>query len=491
MNPDYEIRLLKEWRDSPILFIKDIWGLEPQKKGEEFIRGKHITWQQTEILQAVERALRNESPKRISVVTGHGIGKTAVLCWLTHWFLFTRFNAQIGCTAPTSDLLFDVVWKEMAVWHQKLPEALFNNKPIKSYFEWTTTHYKITTAPQTWWARARTARKESPEAFAGLHGDSVMLLADEASGVPDEIYRTGEGSLTNKDVLVILTSNGTRLEGFYYDTHHEDKASWQCLSFDSRQSPIVEPGYAERILAKYGEDSDEARYMVYGQFPKEGGVLEGGWMPLLSEADLRFVLDIGNWRQPRLGVDPAGEGANKSSHILRDNFKAKVAALEAKSTPKSVAERCLTLATHFNVNPWNITVDNFGEGANVSQEVALATHQRIQAINVGDKADDEERYSNKRSENFWRMREWIIKGGQLIGKLEGWKDLLTIYYKRNLRGKIQIMSKDEMSKKGWESPDVADGLSLTFNKREDIKGNPISSVQEISAEDVMKIANMY
>lgn len=42
-------------------------------------------------------------------------------------------------------------------------------------------------------------------------------------------------------------------------------------------------------------------------------------------------------------------------------------------------------------------------------------------------------------------------------------ELLDIKYKSDI-GKIRIMSKDEMRKRGIDSPDVADALSLTFAK---------------------------
>ena len=150
----------------------------------------------------------------------------------------------------------------------------------------------------------------------------------------------------------------------------------------------------------------------------------------------------------------------------------------------------MTISTYYGVLPQNVIVDNFGIGANVSQEIALATVQRVRAINVGDRADDSDRFTNKRSECYWRLREWLIKGGQLV-KNVGWNQLFTIYYKRNLSGKIQIMSKEEMSKHGWSSPDNADALSLTFFGGETSTGQPIKSVEELSQHDLVKIAKIY
>ena len=70
---------------------------------EEFQKGKHLTWQQCQIIEAIERAIRKEGLNRISVKSGHGVGKSAMLAIVLLWYLFTHKNAQIPCTAPTSD----------------------------------------------------------------------------------------------------------------------------------------------------------------------------------------------------------------------------------------------------------------------------------------------------------------------------------------------------------------------------------------------------
>ena len=495
--------LLKEWKQQPILFIKDIWGLVPQplickeehnhnvKCFGEFEKGKHITWQQWLILQGIEKALRDEAPRRITIAGGHGFGKSCVLAWLTHWFLMTRKNAQIGATAPTADQLFDVLWKEIAIWHKKLPE---NIRPL---FEWGTSYFRISSSPETWFARARTARKEKPEAFSGLHGKYVALFADEASAVPNEIYRSGEGSMTDKDTLVVLISNPTRLEGYFYDTHHSDKKNWQVFSFSSLDSPIVEPDFPERIKAKYGEDSDENRFMVLGEFPK-GESMVDGWLPMFSEDDIKNqVQDIGEFMKPTyLGVDPSGMGVCKSVWVARDAFKIKVLATEQKSSTIGIAEKTITLAQHYECEPKNVKVDNFGVGANISQEIALGVNERIHAVNVGGKPRDE-RFLNIRAEMYWLFREWLKKGGKLI-RNDGWRQLLVIRYRRSLSGKIQVMGKAEMIKRGWDSPDKADAGALTFVPDEigrDLTGSGNQNIglssRSLTDEEITKMANVY
>ena len=77
----------------------------------------------------------------------------------------------------------------------------------------------------------------------------------------------------------------------------------------------------------------------------------------------------------------------------------------------------------------------------------------------------DELFLNIRAEAYYAIKSWFRKGGSLIENENGHQlkdELLTIKFKRNLQGKIQIMSKDEMRKQGIASPNKADAFMLTF-----------------------------
>lgn len=498
MTEDKDVELYKKFQKSPIFFIEKMFQLKPQvvkpeykqlvqdlvEEGkykqvkvsyfEEFIKGKHVSWQQWLILLAVERGLNGLSNKRISVTSGHGIGKSTTLAWLIIWYLFCFKDAQIPATAPTSDQLHDVLWKELALWLGRLP------KEVSDLYDWTTGYLRIRERPETWFARAKTARKESPEALAGIHADYVMMIVDEASGIPEEIFNTAEGALTGENVLVIMISNPTRLLGYFYDSHHSDSENWQVLQFDSEDSPVVKEGYVSRMEQKHGRDSDEFRLRVKGVFPKEDAIDEKGYVPLVVESDIRMTSNDDFVGRCKLGVDPSGEGSDETSWVKRDNFRAKTVMSEKISNSKSIAQSTMALQLHGNIDSYDITCDNFGVGANVARELALARVE-IEAINVGEPAEDKERFINIRAEAFWRLREWLKKGGEIYNDPLLKKELLSIRFKRNLRGRIQIMSKKEMREMGYQSPNRADALMLTFVE-DDMEG--IAQTSESTKEDL-------
>lgn len=478
MTPIERIRL---FRKSPLAFIKWCWGLTPERDNEKFIRGKHITWQQHDILLGIEEALKGNKPRRISIVKGHGVGGSTLESWLIFWWLFCFKESQIGCTAPSSEQMYDVLWKECSKWHQRMkPE-------IKNLFIWETTHIRVSENPKVWFARAKTARKEAPEALAGIHGDYVMLIADEASGVPEEIYNTAEGSLTEKNIFVLLISNGTRNTGYFYETHNKDKENWQNFSFSSIDSPIVDWGYVARLKDKHGEDSDEYRIRVLGRFPKEEGMDDKGYLPLFHDKDFRFIPDNYDFRfGGKIGIDCAGEGKDKTSWVLRDAFTIKRIAEEKKSTPKSIAEKTSTLMFRYGVQIEDVYFDGFGEGAKAANELRGISgkvediDRRPNVVMLGDNPE-EEIYLNIRAENAFRFRYWCANGGQIIDK-EIWEDQLKlIRYIRNMRGKVKLMDKPTMKKLLGRSPDDFDAAILTFtddNFNEDKSISTYSSIPE-------------
>ncbi len=487
---------VEKWQNSPIEFIEDVWGLVPQPIAEEwkdkvssliidknfkeinkeyfgeFVRGKNITWQQWIILLMVENAIKGESKRKISVVSGHGIGKDACLSWLIIWYLFCHQNAQVPTTAPTGELMHDVLWKEIKVWLDKMPPTL------SDFFEWTTGHVRIKESPETWFARARTARKEAPEAIAGVHGDYVMIAVDEASGVAEEIYKSAEGSLTGENVLVILIGNGTRNEGYFYDTHHAYSYMWQIARFDSNDSPIVEEDFISGIVDKYGIDSDEYKIRVSGDFPSSEQMDEKGWIPLISEHQINQVsFDTQFTGRIKLGIDPSGEGDDTTIWKGRDNFIEKTIAKENVSTSKTIAIKTVELIDHFQLNSFDVVIDNFGEGANVSKEVmsirpkdGKVSPYQTRGVNWGDDATDKDTYLNKRAECYFRLRNWLLKGGAVTDDSTK-REIIGIKYRNNLQGRKQIMDKPNRKKILGKSPDRADALALTFYDEEEIAGD--------------------
>ena len=491
---------MKQMQGSSLIFVKQMWNLDPQPikaeyasrfrlglqlKGtawndftktvrpfwfESFVENKHLTWQQSLVLYGIDKALRGDVPFRISVVSGHGIGKSALFSVLILWFLFTRLDSKVACTAPSADQMYDVLWSEVQKWINRMPPA------IKDMYVWESSHIRMKEAPQEWFARAKTSSKENTEALAGIHADWVFLGADEASGIEEPIFETMEGALTG-NYIVFLAGNGTRSLGYFFDTHHKDKDRWQTYSFSSMESPRIPAKYVEDIVAKYGADSTQYAIRVEGKFPDEGIMDDKGYVQLFNEADLNFVPYDHDWKpigRVMAGLDASGEGQDKTVWAIKDRARAAIIAQEDSSTPAGMALKSMTIVEKYRIDPIDLTVDAFGTGHSVAQEIALATAKeirpwRVRPVNTGDPCDNErdaELYVNIRAMIYHKFMLWALAGGEIMDTPRLKDELLSIRFRRTANGKIQIMPKIEMKKLGFNSPDMADALSMCFLRQE-------------------------
>ncbi len=105
-EPNFFLEFLKKYRDDPVGFVRDI------------LRTKPDPWQ-VEFLKAI-----SSGERRISVRSGHGVGKSTAASWaMLHYFL-TRYPVKVVVTAPTSAQLFDAMFAELKRWVNELPDVL-------------------------------------------------------------------------------------------------------------------------------------------------------------------------------------------------------------------------------------------------------------------------------------------------------------------------------------------------------------------------------
>lgn len=503
MNTPFTVKELNEIeyeliKKSPLRFVKKMWELVPQpihpdyearyklgillsgKAWDEFAatvrpywflpfeKGKHITWQQTLLFVTVGKALKGEVPRRISVVSGRGTGKTSGMSILILWFLFS-FDSLITVTGPTERNLNTVLWPEISRWLQRMPEQW------RSLYEWQATFIRMKESPGTWFARAITASKESPESLSGAHHDNQMLIADEASGIESNaIFDAASGSLTNQNYLFIMISQGIRSIGYFYDSHKANMSKlWVDLTFDSEESPIVDQDFLNTVATTYGTDSTEYAIQVKGKFPDEGVMDDRGYVPLFNEKELHLVPFDPDWMpagRALAGLDASGEGQDKTEWALRDRLRAGVVAEEDVSTSQSMAFKSITLLEKYRIDPSDFMIDAFGKGQDVGMEIALATSNtkhpwRVMPLNVGDPCPvelDRQLYMNIRAMLYYKFLLWCRNGGEIMDSPRLKDQLLSIRYRRTAKGRIQIMDKVSMKKLGFPSPDKADAIALTF-----------------------------
>lgn len=434
--PRWQIAWLKS-RNDPLLFVTDVLGVEAPEP-----------WQ----CQALDEIGQYD---RVSIRSGHGVGKTTLFAWLVLWFLLTRCDAKIPVTANSQDQLRDTVWPEIAKWWRRLPP------PLKEQIEVGAERITIKADPEGSFATQRTASRDRPEALQGFHAEHLLFLVDEASGIADVVFEVGSGALSTRGAKAVLSGNPTRASGFFYDTHHRLRSLWHTMRVNSEDVERAQ-GHIGDIIARYGRESNAYRVRVLGEFPTAD---DEAVIPLeLVEAAIdRQVAHLEY--MPVWGLDVARFGddrtalAKRTANRLLEPIKFWHGQDLMQTVGRLQREYSDTLPPQ---RPYEILVDSIGLGAGVvdrGRELGLP----IRGVNVGEAAAVKDNYQRLRDEIWFSGREWFAGRDVSIPQDDTLiAELTSPLYTFSSTGKIIVESKADLKKRGMRSPDLADAFLLTF-----------------------------
>lgn len=395
--------------------------------------------------------------RRISVRSGHGVGKSTTVSWLALWYILTRYHAKIVITAPTSAQLYDALFAEIKRWVREMPE------PLQTLLEVKAERIELKEMPQENFISARTSRAEQPEALQGIHAENVMLIADEASGIPEQVFEAAAGSMSGHNATTILLGNPVRSSGFFYDTHNRLAGEWWTRRVSCVDSPRVSDAYVKEMASRYGEESNAYRIRVLGEFPRS----DDDTVIPMELLDLAIQRDVAPTKFSPLvwGLDVARFGSDSSALCKRQGNTVTEPIrvwrnLDLMQLTGAVVAEWEALAP--SERPVEILVDSIGLGAGVVdrlRELGLPAR----GINVSESPALGTTYRNLRAELWHKAKAWLEKRDCRLPKDERLiSELATVRYSFTSNGKIQIESKDEIRKRGLPSPDLADAFVLTF-----------------------------
>jgi phage terminase large subunit len=417
-------------------------------------RGQGPFPDQVELFRAYDR-----KDRRIAKRSGHGVGKTtgaAQIC--VHHMLF-RFPQRTVCTAASAPQLFDALVPEIKSTIQDLPEAL------RGLFDVQSEAIMLKAAPDKSFMSFKTSKAETPEAMAGVHAENVLLVCDEASGIPDAVYEAGAGSMSGHGATTILLGNPVRTSGLFYDVFHKLRGSWTLFHTSCEGHPNVTPDFMRDMAERYGEDSNAYRVRVLGEFPTgdDDAVIPFELVEAALARDVR-PLNV----QPIWGIDPARFGSDATAFARRvgNSLERKVEVRKGWDTMQVAGwVKREWDDTEVTKRPSEIIVDVIGIGAGVVDrlgELGLP----VRAINVWELPSSQpDRYSNMKAELWFRGREWFAAKDCSLAKDEALMSELveqTYEYSSNGKMKLRITSKDDMRSKGVKSPNRADAFLLTL-----------------------------
>jgi len=421
---------------------------------------------QADILALVKAGLPLNRAIQLAAASGHGVGKSTLVSWLILWAISTKPDTRGVVTANTETQLKTKTWAELGKW--------FHMFLAKEHFKLTATAIFCDDPAheRTWRIDMVPWSERNTEAFAGLHnkGRRILVVFDEASAIPDVIWETTEGALTDADTQIIwcVFGNPTRNTGRFRDCFPGQRfaSSWKSRQVDSREIRFTNKDQIARWIEAYGEDSDFVRIRVRGTFPRTGE------MEFISHEDAIAAgvreVEYREYDPLIIGVDVARYGSNESVIYFRKGRDGRSMApirLRGQSTV-ALAAKIAEVFHQYHVDA--VFVDGGGVGGGVVDNIR-ALHIHCFDVQFGSKDDNPgyatgnegERYANKRAAMWGAMRAWL-KTGAIPSDADLQAQLVGPTYTYNLRSEIQLEKKEDMMKRGLESPDIADGLALTF-----------------------------
>lgn len=453
----------------PVEFVEDIIKATPDPKQAAILRSVAAT-------------------PMTSVRSGHGVGKSTVEAWTIIWFMCTRPFPKIPCTAPTQHQLFDILWAEVSKW-------LRNNPALAGELVWTKEKVYMKGYPEEWFAVARTA--STPDALQGFHADDLLFIIDEASGVKDNIFEPVLGALSTPGARLLMCGNPTQLSGFFYDSHHKNRATYSTFHVDGRQSTRVPQEFVQRIINMYGEDSDVFRVRVAGDFPLQE---DDVFIPI-SLVENSINTDYREKPHPTLvhiGCDVARFGDDKTVIGFKVDEKVTLYKKHQGQDTMKTADDIILLgeelvARYKLQDPIPVKVDDGGVGGGVVDRLRQVKRNNpdrfwwleVYPVKFGERIRHKHYHdtttfmmatvkallSPHDEEGHPKPVELILPDDDdLVAQLSGRKYNLTE------ASKIKIESKKEVKKRGQPSPDEADCVLLLClpvkpPKRKEVKKN--------------------
>ena len=454
-------------KDNPLAFVMFAfpWG-QPGTPLEHF-KGPR-KWQR-EVLQTIADHIKANNGKvdydtlRHAVSSGRGIGKSALVSWITIWMLTTRIGSTTIISANSESQLRSVTWAEITKW---LATAINSHwfevsatrlMPAKWLTELVERDLKKGT--RYWGVEGRLWSAENPDAYAGVHNfDGVLVVFDEASGIDDSIWAVTSGFFTENtpNRFWMAFSNPRRNTGYFYEAFNSKREFWTTKVVDARTVEGTDKQVYQQIIDEYGADSSQAHVEVYGQFPSEGDdqfisaslVDEAMKRPKYQDQSAPIVI----------GVDPARFGADATVIAIRQGR-------DIIAIQRHRGDDTMTVVGHVieaieEYKPVLVVIDEGGLGAGIVDRLKEQRY-KVKGINFGNKSTNPIMYGNKRAEMWGKMKDWLKTASIPLDRFLK-TDLISPMMKPDSKGTIFLESKKDMKARGLASPDAADAICVTF-----------------------------
>jgi phage terminase large subunit len=498
ISPEEALALINGYRKVPEQYVADVYG--------------HDLWDtQQEILKSVF------TYRETAVATCNAIGKSFVAADIAHAFLDLIPGSIVVTTAPTWRQVKDILWRNFAMTHSKA------KYPLGGSLSQTAFEYD-----KDWYAVGLSTKY--PENFFGYHADYILVIVDEAGGVPEPIFKGVKAITPNVNARVLYIGNPTDPSGTFHEVFKKPTVKkFKISAFDTpnfkhvgiknvddllkvftppagvdplEHNPfkdltypypaLISPEVVYERYQEWGVDSPAWQALVMGEFPSQA---ENALIPMnlimqamsgldrLDPESGKSYAELTGWNirdgKAENGLDMARFGGDNT--VLtpgRGDWIDPQISWNGSDNVQS-AQKVITIINPFDEQ--EIKIDDTGTGGGATdalnhlkrEQAKTGNPYRFKVIpyNMSQSPADKEKFHDITSEMYWQLREKFLqkKIAFTFKDEELLGELTSRQWSLTPQGKIKVESKKEYIKRtGRKSPDKADSLALKNYTRSDV-----------------------
>lgn len=412
----------------------------------------------------------------INVPSGMGLGKDFAACIAGTHFLISfpkvgGSSPRVFATANTATQLKNVLWNQ---WAQLIPMSkkinpddpksptilseLLVHQSQKIFRKDDNTSFAeaITIPPHA-------SSDVQARSLTGRHAEYMLMILDEAAGLPEAVFTSLEGTLTGRVNLILMIYNPIKSRGYVAEACEDSR--WLTLRWNGEETDFYDDtrnnSFRSRnndLLKKYGRESNPYRIRVLGLPPIECKDVFFPWEWVQNSVNNGLEPDENDL--VIMGVDPA-VGGDKSVIVVRKGCK--IVDILRFNEPDLTKFTYNVTAAADKWNPVTINVDSIGVGANLPSRLRELGYPAYNA-DVRRTARDRSRFKLVRDELWVTLRDQFEKGNINIPNDTELVDQLGCITIKDYaaKGVLTVPTKAQMKRDIGHSPDEADGICLTY-----------------------------
>jgi hypothetical protein len=316
-------------------------------------------------------------------------------------------------------------------------------------------------------AMGRKPADYNEHAFQGLHARFILIILDEACGIPVSLWTAIKTLMTNDNARVLAIGNPDD-PGSEFANVCKPSSGWNVISISAFDAPAFTGEYvpedvAENLVTElwvddrrkdWGEGSPLWQSKVLAEFPDVSDEY------LITPAMIQKGIDteFPGIARGRYGADIARFGDNKTVVYRNRDGQVRFEDSWGMSDTMKTSGKLVNISTkHHSTASVPMVIDTVGVGGGVFDRM------REQGLDVvpfvaSERANRPDKFQNRRAEAFWQFRLDLELGNIDLDPADEklHNELMSIKWGVTSSGKIYIESKEDMRERGVPSPDHAD-----------------------------------